>query len=81
MFLATDLMSSHEPRTRILQNCSHLVAHRWVTATRPFARPDRWIELRPEADSEVIDDEAVSISTGETPHPHHDLRPLLTDRR
>jgi LysR family glycine cleavage system transcriptional activator len=80
-----DLVAAREARSRIVVSCINSLAHRWLArhlADISARVPDHWIELRAEPDPVDFEDNGVDIriTYGEHLYPHHDARPLFTDR-
>lgn len=80
-----DLVAARDTRTRIVISCINSLAHRWLTqhlAELSARIPDHWVELRAEPDPVDFEDRGVDlrITYGEHLYPHHDTRPLFTDR-
>ena len=81
----TDLVAARETRSRIVISCINSLAHRWLVrhvGRLSQAVPDHWIELRAEPDPVDFEDRGVDlrITYGEHLYPHHDTRPLFTDK-
>ena len=80
-----DLVAARETRSRIVVSCINSLAHRWLMRhlSEIAARvPDHWVEIRAEPDPVDFEDRGVDIriTYGEHLYPHHDTRPLFTDR-
>jgi LysR family transcriptional regulator, glycine cleavage system transcriptional activator len=80
-----DLVAARDARSRIVVSCINSLAHRWLArglSDIAARMPDHWIELRAEPDPVDFADNGVDIriTYGEHLYPHHDTRPLFTDR-
>ena len=80
-----DLVAARETPSRIVISCINSLAHRWLVrhmSQLALAVPDYWIEFRAEPDPVDFENRGVDvrITYGEHLYPHHDTRPLFTDR-
>lgn len=81
----TDHVEARATRSRIVISCINSLAHRWLAGHlgQLSARvPENWIEFRADPDPVDFEDGGVDlrITYGDHLYPHHDTRPLFTDR-